>query len=165
MEDQKQTIREWAQAHKKQIAVGITITVAGVALIIGTKNAKKIEEALSTLPKALEKLEETLNSLPKSFEKAPLNVTEKVTPQVTRSQQVITKQSVSISESAVTFAAEIVRDETTQMQDIHVPDFYRRLPKNYNPSLAKLEQAKKLNIEIPDGYTLVDSYDYSRRIA
>ncbi len=121
MEVNKQTMRDWAQAYKKQIAVGITITVAVVALYMGIKNANKIEEALISLPKA--------------FEKAPPKVTDKVTPQVSLPKQIIAKQSVSISESAVNLAKPVLDAAQKGIEEVisSVPPIVEKLPEPFLP--------------------------------
>ena len=130
MEKEKKTFIIWVKKHKLELIIaGISVT-AIIAVILGVKNYKALEEMQASLKKLVEN-------------------TSKENPSVSVSQ---VPEMVLIPDTAVT--------HTTHQEQIvyDVREHIRNLHENWKPSPEKIAIAKKRGYDLKQGQTLVDEY-------
>lgn len=130
MEKEKKTFVDWVKEHKKELIIaGLSIT-AIIAVIIGIKNQKALEEAWASLGKRLEKTPETIPAV----------------------------KTVPIAEAAPVKG--IVKNNivTTYRKPHDVAGHLRNLPEGWKASAEKIATAAEHGHKLRPGQTWVEAY-------
>ena len=130
MEKEKKTFLDWIKKHKKELIIAGVSIAAIIAVIVGIKNHKALEEAWSSLRKLVEKTPETIHV------KKQMPITE-VTP---------VKDSVEIN---IVTADRIPHD---------VAEHLRNLPEGWKASVEKIATAAEHGYDLLPGQTWVEAY-------
>ena len=72
MEKEKNTFKDWIKGHKRELVIAGVSIVAIIAVVIGIKNHKDLEEVWASLRKVVEKAPKIIPSVPVT-EVAPEN--------------------------------------------------------------------------------------------
>lgn len=130
MEKEKMTFANWIKRHKKELIIaGLSIT-AIIALIIGIKNRKALEQAWASLIELVEKKPDSISV------KKPV-----VAPRVTSIEDPLEIGAVSTSR--------IPHD---------VAEHLRNLPKGWEASVEKIATAAEHGYNLLPGQTWVEAY-------
>lgn len=138
LEDQKKGIIEWAKAHKKQLTIAGTSTLAVIGIILGLKNKDAIIELWASLQKSISKAPA---ELPKPSSPVPKTLKAKIT------------MAELMAETK-----EVTRSYTPSTIPFNVKDHLRNLPEGWHASPEKIAEAELLGIELLLNQTLVNSY-------
>ncbi|RHO56690.1 hypothetical protein DW091_13385 [Eubacterium sp. AM05-23] len=133
MKNQKKSLLEWVNTHKKELMLaGICVSTL-IAIILFSKNRATIESYWFSLEQLLEKSKPT--SKPITY-------------------------SPIIESSASNVPTEIISDNIIPFAKAphHVCEHIRTLPNGYKASMAKLEFAKNAGINLLPGQTIVNAY-------
>ena len=130
MEKEKKTFVQWVKEHKKELIIAGVSIAAIIAVIIGIKNHKALEEAWASLRKLVEKTPEYI----------PVEKTVAVT------EAVPVKDIVEIN---------IV---TTDRIPHDVAEHLRNLPEGWKASAEKIAKAAEHGYDLLPGQTWVEAY-------
>ena len=160
MEDQKQTIREWAQAHKKQLQIAGIAIGAGVLLYLGSKYGEELLAHLQEVQKAAE-----TKSLPCNTQTTRA-VSKAVAVQAT---EVIAAESIAtnITETIAAVSAEIqTTAESRTIAPHDVSACLMKLPAGKHASLEKIATAAANGFDpLPPEHTWKVRYSTGNKVA
>lgn len=130
MEEETRTFVEWVKAHKKELIIAGVSIAAIIAVIIGIKNHKALEEACASLKKMLERTPECI-----PVEKA-----------------IVVKEAVP--------AKDIVEINIISSDRIphDVAEHLRNLPEGWKASAEKIATAAEHGYDLLPGQTWVEAY-------
>lgn len=130
MEKEKKTFAQWVKEHKKELIIAGVSIAAIIAVIIGIKNHKALEEAWASLRKLVEKTPECI----------PVEKT------VAATEAVPVKDIVEIN---IVTADRIPHD---------VAEHLRNLPEGWKASAEKIATAAEHGYDLLPGQTWVEAY-------
>lgn len=130
MEKEKKTFVQWVKEHKKELIIAGVSIAAIIAVIIGIKNHKALEEAWASLRKLVEKTPECI----------PVEKT------VAATENVPVKDIVEIN---IVTADRIPHD---------VAEHLRNLPEGRKASAEKIATAAEHGYDLLPGQTWVEAY-------
>lgn len=130
MEKEKKTFVDWVKEHKKELIIAGMSIAAIIAVIIGIKNHKALEEAWSSLRKLVEKNPEAIPTVNTA-------TIAEVTP---------VKDIVEIN---IVTAGRIPHD---------VAEHLRNLPEGWKASAEKIATAAEHGYDLSPGQTWVETY-------
>lgn len=130
MEKEKKTFVQWVKEHKKELIIAGVSIAAIIAVIIGIKNHKALEEAWTSIRKLVEKTPECI----------PVEKTVVVT------EAVPVKDIVEIN---IVTADRIPHD---------VAEHLRNLPEGWKASAEKIATAAEHGYDLLPGQTWVEAY-------
>ena len=130
MEKEKKTFVDWVKEHKKELIIAGVSIAAIIAVIIGIKNHKALEEAWASLRKLIEKTPEAISTV----------------------------NTASIAE--VTPVKDIVEISIVTFDRIphDVAEHLRNLPEGWKASTEKIATAAEHGYNLLPGQTWVKSY-------
>lgn len=128
MEKEKKTFVDWIKEHKRELIIAGVSIAAIIAVIIGIKNHKALEETWASLRKLVEKTPEAIPIV---------NTVTEVTP---------LKDIVEIN---------IV---TTDRRPYDVAEHLRNLPEGWKASAEKIATAAEHGYDLLPGQTWVEAY-------
>jgi predicted acylesterase/phospholipase RssA len=130
MENEKKTFVDWIKEHKKELIIAGVSIAAIIAVIIGIKNQKALEEAWASLRKLVEKAPETM----------PV--------------------AKSVPDTDVSPVKEIVEINIISADRIphDVVEHIRNLPEGWKASAQKIATAAEHGYNLLPGQTWVEAY-------